>query len=345
MTAGSSLRWHDLLDIKGENEMILAADIGGTKTALGIYSHDQGPRSPLAEGRFSSQDYASLEDIVSEFLSDKEVPLTRASIAVAGPVVGSRAEITNLSWVVEADPLSQALGDVPVNLLNDLAAIAHGVPHLQAEDLDIINQGDPVPHGAKAVIAPGTGLGEGFLIWNGTRYQACPSEGGHADFAPNDPLQDELLLYLRRRYSHVSCERACSGMGVPSLYAFFKESGRLSEPEWLQQQLSEARDQTPVIARSAAEEGVEISKATMNLFVSILGSEASNMALKVLATGGVYLAGGIPPRILPYLKGGLFMQAFTHKGRFSDFLAKVPVYVILYPKVGLMGAACHGLEI
>jgi glucokinase len=325
--------------------MILAADIGGTKTALGIYSAEQGPRSPLAEARFSSQDYASLEDIVSEFLSDKEYPLTGASIAVAGPVVRGRAEVTNLSWVVAADSLSQALDGTPVVLLNDLAAIAHAVPHLEPDDLETINPAEAAPQGAKAVIAPGTGLGEGFLVWDGTRYRAFPSEGGHTDFAPNDSLQDELLLYLRRHYGHVSSERVCSGIGIPNLYAFLRDSGRYSEPEWLREQLSEAQDRVPVIARSAAEEGVEISKATMDLFVSILGSEASNMALKVLATGGVYLAGGIPPRILPQLKKGLFMEAFTHKGRFSDLLAKVPVYVILYPKVGLMGAACHGLGI
>jgi glucokinase len=253
--------------------------------------------------------------------------------------------VTNLSWFVDASSLSQVLNGAPVYLLNDLSAVAHAIPFLQADDLETINPGEAAPGGAKAVIAPGTGLGEGFLVWDGTRYQAAPSEGGHADFAPNTPLQDELLRYLRQRYGHVSCERVCSGMGLPDLYAFFKDSGRLSEPEWLQHQLSEAKDRTPVIVRSAVEEGVEISKATLELFVSILGSEAGNMALKVLATGGVYLAGGIPPRIIPHLKTGVFMEAFTHKGRFTEFLANVPIYVVLNPKVALMGAACHGLEL
>ena len=325
--------------------MILAADIGGTKTVLGIYSHEEGPHTPLAEARFPSQGYASLENIVTEFLTGKDFCLTRASIGVAGPVVGGCAQVTNLSWFVDATSLSQVLNGAPVYLLNDLSAVAHAIPFLQADDLETINPGEAVPGGAKAVIAPGTGLGEGFLVWDGTRYQAAPSEGGHADFAHNTPLQDELLRYLRQRYGHVSCERVCSGMGLPDLNAFFKDSGRLSEPEWLQKQLSEVQDQTPVIARSAVEEGVEISKATMDLFVAILGSEAGNMALKVLATGGVYLAGGIPPRILPQLKTGIFMTAFTHKGRFTEFLVNIPVYVILNPKVGLMGAACHGLEL
>lgn len=325
--------------------MILAADIGGTKTYLGIYSPEEGPHNPLVQARFPSQQFASLENIVSKFLAEKEYQLTRASIGVAGPVVAGCAEVTNLSWVVEAQSLSQALDGTPVYLLNDLTAIAHAIPFLEESDLETINPGEAMPGGAIAVIAPGTGLGEGFLVWDGSRYQAAPSEGGHADFAPNNHLQDELLIYLRRRYGHVSCERACSGMGLPDLYAFFKDSGRLSEPEWLQKKLSEVEDQTPVIARSAIEEGVEISKVTMDLFVSILGSEAGNMALKVLATGGVYLAGGIPPRILPQLKKGIFMQAFTHKGRFTEFLVNVPVYVILNPQIGLMGAACHGLEL
>ena len=329
----------------GEENMILAADIGGTKTVVGVYSQEFGPHKPLLEAKFPSQEYASLEGIIREFLTDEDIRLTRASIGVAGPVVGGRAQVTNLPWVVESQSLSQLLGGTPVQILNDLSAIAHAIPFLEADDLETINSGEPSQGGTKAVIAPGTGLGEGFLVWDGNRYRAFPSEGGHADFAPNNSLQDELLGYLRRRYGHVSCERVCSGRGIPDLYAFFKDRGRLSEPEWLRKKLSEADDQTPVIANSAIEEGVEISKAAIDLFISILGSEAGNMTLKVLATGGVYLAGGIPPRILPQLKSGAFMESFIHKGRFTDFLANVPVYVILNPKVGLMGAACYGLEL
>ena len=329
----------------GEDKMILAADIGGTKTVLGIYSQESGSHKPLLQAKFSSKDYASLEDIIREFLTDEDIRLTRASIGVAGPVVGDRAQVTNLPWVVESHSLSRALDGTPVQLLNDLSAIAHAIPFLEKDDIATINSAEATQGGAKAVIAPGTGLGEGFLVWDGTRYRAFPSEGGHADFASNNPLQDELLAYLRRRYGHVSCERVCSGRGIPDLYAFFKDSGRLSEPEWLRKKLSEVEDQTPVIVNSAIEEGVEISLAATDLFISILGSEAGNMTLKVLATGGVYLAGGIPPRILPQLKGGAFMESFIHKGRFTDFLTNVPVYVILNPNVGLMGAACHGLDL
>ncbi len=329
----------------GEANMILAADIGGTKTVLGVYSQEFGPHKSLLEAKFPSQEYASLEDIIHEFLTDKDIRLTRASIGVAGPVVGDRAQVTNLPWVVESQSLRRALDGTPVQLINDLSAIAHAIPFLEADDIATINSGEASQGGAIAVIAPGTGLGEGFLVWDGTRYQAFPSEGGHADFAPNNALQDELLGYLRQRYDHVSCERVCSGRGIPDLYAFFKDSGRLSEPEWLRKKLTEAKDRTPVIVNSAIEKDVEISKAATDLFISILGSEAGNMTLKVLATGGVYLAGGIPPRILQQLKSGAFMESFIHKGRFSDFLTNVPVHVVLNPNVGLMGAACHGLDL
>ena len=329
----------------GESNMILAADIGGTKTVLGVFSQEFRPKKPILEAKFPSQEYASLEDIIHEFLKDEDIRLTGASIGVAGPVVGDRAQVTNLPWVVESQSLSRALNGTPVQLLNDLSAIAHAIPFLEADDIATINAAEASQGGAKAVIAPGTGLGEGFLVWEGTRYRAFPSEGGHADFAPNNKLQDELLVYLRQRYDHVSCERVCSGKGIPDLYAFFKDRGRLSEPEWLRRELSEAKDKTPVIVNSAIEQGIEISMAATDLFISILGSEAGNMTLKVLATGGVYLAGGIPPRILPQLKSGAFMESFIHKGRFSDFLKNVPVHVILNPNVGLMGAACHGLDL
>jgi glucokinase len=325
--------------------MILAGDIGGTKTALGIYSRRNGPYKPILEASFPSQDYDSLERIVKEFLTGKDLPLNGASIGVAGPVIGERAKVTNLPWVVEAKSLQEELEGIPVSLLNDLYAIASAIPHLDEDDLETINTGKAIANGAIAVIAPGTGLGEAYLVSDGRHYRACASEGGHADFGPNNELQDDLLIFLRKRYGHVSCERACSGKAIPDLYAFMKDSGRFQEPEWLREKITNVEDPTPIIADSAYKHHVELSMAAMDLFVSILGSEAGNMALKVLATGGVYLAGGIPPRILPQLKGGKFMADFTHKGRFTTFLADVPVKVILNPKAALIGAACHGLKL
>jgi glucokinase len=325
--------------------MLLAGDIGGTKTNLAIFSSEAGPRAPLVEATFPSADYASLEALVREFLSLVDLKVERASFGVAGPVVGGQATVTNLPWVIQETQLEEALNLSPVRLLNDLEAIANGVPALEPTDLHTLNEGQPAPGGAIAVIAPGTGLGEAFLTWDRSRYRAHASEGGHASFAPMDSLEVELLCYLQRRFDHVSCERVCSGIGLPNIYAFLRDTGYAEEPDWLAEELAAADDLTPLIVKGALddESPCELCIATLNTFVSTLGAEAGNLALKALATGGVYLGGGIPPRILPALEQERFMEAFRRKGRMSDLLARMPVHVILNPKVALLGAACHGL--
>jgi glucokinase len=336
--------------------MLLAGDIGGTKTNLAVFSPEDGPRAPLAEATLPSADYASLEALVGEFLAQVSLPVERASFGVAGPVVASRATITNLPWTIEEAQLQEALNLSSVRLLNDLNAIAHAVPFLEADDLQTLNVGQQAPGrgvhgrseaGAMAVVAPGTGLGEAFLTWDGTRYRPHPSEGGHADFAPTNPFEVGLLRYLQARFKHVSYERVCSGRGLPNIYAYLKDSGYADEPAWLTEQLAAADDPTPIIVNAAldSQRPCQLCVATLNAFVSILGAEAGNLALKVLASGGVYLGGGIPPRILPALEEERFMEAFRRKGRMSDLLARVPVHVILNPKVALLGAACHGLEL
>ncbi|MGH2506032.1 MAG: glucokinase [Ktedonobacteraceae bacterium] len=326
--------------------MLLAGDIGGTKTNLAFFSAEAGWKNPLAEATFPSAQYASLEALVQAFQAQHPVPVERASFGVAGPVVDGRATITNLPWVLEENHLKHTLNIPSVRLLNDLTAIAYGVPYLEAADLHLLNAGRVVKEGAIAVIAPGTGLGEAFLTWEGERYRAHMSEGGHADFAPADALQLELLHYLQLRYKHVSFERVCSGRGLPNIYAFLKEAGHALEPPWLAERLAQVKDLTPVIVDNALdkEHACEICTQTLELFVSILGAEAGNMALKVLATGGVYLGGGIPPRILPFLSEGRFMQSFLRKGRLSDVLIPMPVSVILNPNIALLGAARHGFE-
>ncbi|MFQ5855875.1 MAG: glucokinase [Anaerolineae bacterium] len=328
--------------------MLLAGDIGGTKTNLAVFSPEAGPTVPLAEGTFPSARYSSLEALVGEFLAQISLPVDRASLGVAGPVVAGHAAITNLPWVMDEMQLRAALNLSSVRLLNDLEAIAHAVPFLEPDDLHTLNEGEPAPGGAIAIIAPGTGLGEAFLTWDGSRYRAHASEGGHTDFAPTNLFEIALLRYLQGGlgFEHVSYERICSGQGLPNIYAYLKDSGYADEPAWLAEQLAAADDPTPIIVNAALDEErpCELCVATLNAFVSILGAEAGNLALKVLATGGVYLGGGIPPRILPALKQERFMRAFRHKGRFSDLLAQMPVHVILNPKVALLGAACHGLE-
>ena len=326
-----------------KDQFLLAGDIGGTKAKLAIYHPKDGPRHPLAQATFPSANFASLEALVAEFLKGKGWSISKASLGIAGPIVNGCVQVTNLPWVVDARRLSADLG-APVTILNDLTAIALGIPFLEAQDLTTLNAGTPAPNGAIAVIAPGTGLGEAFLIWNGNAYVPCASEGGHTDFAPTNPTELQLLSYLRSRHEHVSYEWVCSGLGLPNIYEFLRDTRRYPEPEWLKTELSRAKDPTPIISQAAVAGKAEICVETLRLFVSILGSEAGNLALKVLASGGVYLGGGIPPRILPFLKDASFMQAFTAKGRFSEMMAKVPVHVIRYPEAGLFGAACHGLQ-
>jgi glucokinase len=325
--------------------MLLAGDIGGTKTNLAIYSPDAGPRTPLAEATFPSGDYPSLEALVSEFLSQVDPEISRASFGVAGPVVDGRAKITNLPWKMSEAHLEKTLG-FPVRLLNDLEAIAYAVPSLMPEDVETLNEGEIAENGAIAIIAPGTGLGEAYLAWDGFHYQACASEGGHVDFAPNSRLEIDLLRHLQGRFGHVSYERVCSGQGIANIYAFLKDSG-YEEPAWLAERLAAVGDPAPVVTGAALDPGkaCEICTTALNTFVSILGAESGNLALKVLATGGVYLGGGIPPRVLPALRQERFLEAFRHKGRFSDMVARMPVHVILNPKTALLGATCHGLEL
>ena len=328
---------------QADGALWLAGDIGGTKTTLALYSAEAGPYAPIAQATFPSRDFASLEAIVAAFLKDRNVAIRRASFGIAGPVVDGRVQATNLPWVIEEQGFSAWLG-APVRLLNDLAAIAHAVPNLRAEDVVTLNAGAAAAQAPLGVIAPGTGLGEAFLLWTGRAYRPFASEGGHADFAPHTPLAAELLAYLRPRLGHVSYEQVCSGRGLPNLYAFLRDSRRYIEPDWLTAELASAPDPTRVIVRAGVEGRAEIAVAALELFRDILAAEAGNLALRVLATGGVYLGGGLPPRLLRFLKTEAFVQAFTAKGRFTDFLQQVPVRVIRNPEAALFGAACHGLE-
>ena len=327
--------------------MLLAGDLGATKTALAIVSPEAGPRMPLVEATFPSDHYPSLEALVGDFLAQVGMQAQRACFGVAGPVVQGEATITNLPWKMNEAHLREALSLSSVSLINDLVAIAQAVPWLGAEDLVTLQEGQVESGGTKAVIAPGTGLGEGFLTWDGFRYRAYPSEGGHASFAPSNPLEVGLLRYLQERFEHVSNERVCAGIGLPNIYDYLKQSGYAEEPDWLAEKLVASDDPTPVIVKAALDTSrpCELCAATLDVFVSILGAEAGNLALKVLATGGVYLGGGIPPRILARLQDGRFLEAFRDKGRMRAVLVDMPVYVILNPKAALLGAAYRGLEV
>ncbi|PKO10419.1 MAG: glucokinase [Chloroflexi bacterium HGW-Chloroflexi-2] len=321
----------------------LVGDIGGTKTTLAITSAGGSPRDFLVKQTFPSKDFNSLEEMITLFLKGKEENLSRASFGIAGPIINDQVKATNLPWNISEKNMSEVL-NLPVSLINDLSATAHAVPFLREDDLITLNNGNPVKNGSLAVIAPGTGLGEAFLVWDGKRYRPFPSEGGHSDFAPVDALQIQLLAYLQRKFNHVSYERLSSGKGLPNIYSFLKDEKVVEEPDWLRQQLEDVSDQTPVISRAALEGKAEIAIKTMELFTKILAAEAGNLALKILSNGGLYLGGGIPPRILPFLKNETFLTAFQNKGRFASFLQDVPIHVIRNPETALIGAACHALE-
>jgi glucokinase len=324
--------------------MLIAGDIGGTKTLLALYVPEAGPRKPVAQAEFHSADYPSLDDVVRAFVAQVNLPVEAACFDVAGPVISGRARLTNLPWVLDEGMMQQSLGLKRVTLLNDLKAVAYAIPHLGPDDVHTINDGRADPHGPLAVIAPGTGLGEAFLIWNGNEYVACSSEGGHADFAPTNETQAALWQHVFHRYGHVAYERVCSGSGLPNIYDFLRDSGHAPEPPEFAAALASAPDPTPVIVQAALEDPANaLCAATLDLFVSILGAEAGNLALKVLATGGLYLGGGIPPRIGSRLDDGRFMQAFVSKGRFTDLLAKIPVKLIT-TQAALFGAALYGLD-
>lgn len=326
--------------------MLLAGDLGATKTTLALYTDEQSLTAPVAEATFSSAHYPSLAAIIGEFLQQQPGPIAVASLGVAGPIIGDEAHVTNLHWRVNTTTLAAELGIPTVYLLNDLAAIANALAILQPADLHTLNMGKPFAGSNMAVIAPGTGLGEAFLVWDGVRYRPYPSEGGHADFAPTNDWEMGLWQYMRAGlgFDHVSYEAVCSGLGIPHIYEYVKASGFADEPDWLAAALATAPDPTPVIVNAALDERkpCAICAATLDTFISILGAEAGNLALKVLATGGVYLGGGIPLHILPKLSAGPFLQAFCHKGRFEEILNVVPVHVIRNPQAALLGAANYG---
>ncbi len=327
--------------------MLLAGDIGGTKTRLGIFSaggNDAKPPQPLAEMTFENARYPDLETIVREFIGQvKAGKVQRACFGVAGPVLGDQVAITNLPWLIDGKKLAAALNISSVGIINDLLATAHALPFLPPEDLLTLNRGKPVPQGNMAVIAAGTGLGEAFLIWDGRRYKGYASEGGHGDFAPNNGTETELLGRLSQRWGHVSYDRVCTGRGLPDIYRFLKENDPADDLPGLAERVTAAADATPLIvaAALAAEGRSLICVQALEIFVSTLGAEAGNMALRFMATGGIYVAGGLPTRILPFFNQPAFMDAFRRKGRLSKMVAQIPVYVVLNQAAPLLGAAYY----
>ena len=325
--------------------MLLAGDIGGTKTDLAIFSVEGGPHAPLNQTQVHSADYPSLQALVTEFLKDAKTSVQRACFDVAGPVINGRVKITNLPWEMDEVSLAKDLNLKSVHLLNDLEAVARAVPILRPIDVATLNVGQAVPNGAIAVIAPGTGLGESFLTWDGSSYVSHSSEGGHADFAPTNDRQIGLLKYLLKHFDHVSVERVCSGIGIPYIHEYLRDIEQIPENPNVARLIAAATDRTAAITNSAFDEEnpSELCRATVDTFVSILASEAANLALKVMATGGVYVAGGIPLHIPRAAEELRFMDSFVRKGRFAQLMERIPVHVILN-HAALVGSAAYGLE-
>ena len=325
--------------------MLIAGDIGGTKTDLAVYAKESGPHAPLVQAEFHSADFPSLQAMVTEFLYVSRMSVDAASFDVAGPLIDGRVKTTNLPWIMDEGSLKTELKLKSVHLMNDLEAVARAVPVLRPTDLVTLNQGDPVAKGPIAIVAPGTGLGESFLTWDGLRYVAHSSEGGHSDFAPTDRRQIRLLEHLMREFDHVGVERVCSGIGVPNIYKFLRDEENIVEKTEIAQLIASATDQTKAILSAGIDPDSpsDLCRETVMMLVSILAGEAGNLALKVFATGGVYLAGGIALHVIDALRSPRFMQDFTKKGRFKDLMARLPVHLIT-TQAALIGAAMYGLE-
>ena len=326
--------------------MILAGDIGGTKTVLALFEEANGKLRPVRDATYPSREYPTFDEILSHFLrDDRSLTLAAACFGVAGPVIDGRVQTTNLPWTLEEKALAALLKTARVRLLNDLEATAYGVLFLAEEDLTILNAGSRSgSQGNVAVIAAGTGLGEAMLYWDSRRFYPIASEGGHGDFAPRTDEEIALLRYLRDTCGgHVSYERVLSGPGLYNVYCFLRESGIAPESPALKAQLASG-DPSATISELGLAGQEPLCVRTLDLFSQIYGAEAANLALKCLAVGGVYIAGGIGPKILPVLQNGSFLRGFTDKGRFRGLMESLRVSVAVNPRTPLLGAAYYGLR-
>lgn len=325
-----------------DRRYLLAADVGGTKIDVVLAEANAPDRAILAERTYASRDFHGLESVIADFLSQPAArpyatSISGACLAVAGPVENQSTRLTNLGWEISAAPLGARLGFRKTELINDFTAAALGIAQLGAQELEPLQRGQPMIHGSRVVIGAGTGLGVALLLWDGVRYAAHASEAGHGDFAPRDATQDRLLLHLRRTLGHVSYERIVSGPGVARIFGFLRDTARVDQLPATEPVKADA-DTPEVIAQAALAGRDPMARQALDLFVDAYGAFAGNLALTVMARGGVYLAGGIAPKIIAKLKDGSFVGAFNDKGRFAALLSAVPVYVVMNPRVAILGA-------
>ncbi len=324
--------------------MILAGDTGGTKTRMALYELNGAKLHRHATENFASRDYSDLEEIVKIFLDRNHATVKAACFGVPGPVENGAAKTTNLPWRLREENIARTVGIRAVKLVNDLVATTAAIPHFSPADLFTLYEGNP--ESSKkicAVLAPGTGLGVAFLFRDNGHYHVLASEGGHADFAPTNDIELELFRYLRKKHDHVSYERVLCGPGLFNIYNFLKDEGHSIEPENFAERFA-GNDPSAVISQAALVGGIDICVKALDIFVSIMGAKAGNLVLSMLATGGVYLGGGIPPKILPKIKEGATVAAYLSKGRLSELVKKTPLYVIRDDHAALLGAASLAIE-
>jgi glucokinase len=324
--------------------MILAGDVGGTKVHLALYNFANGRLQSIRDEKFPAHKFGSLDAVVNAFLSagtEKKEEIVGACFGCPGPVRDGRLKLTNLPWILDTRDLEKSLNIPNISLINDLEANGYGIPELAPESIYSLHDGDPEATGHAGLIAAGTGLGEALLIWDGKKHSPIPSEGGHGDFAARSNREIALLEYLRSTLKgRVSWERVVSGLGIKNIYAFLRDVEKINEPGWLHDRML-TEDPNAVIGQCAEDGSSSICFETMKIFTGAYGAEAGNIALRVLATGGIYLGGGIAPKILQTLRNGTFLQAFLDKGRMSPLLQSIPVRVILDDTCALLGASAY----
>lgn len=323
--------------------MILAGDIGATRVRLAAFETEGNRLKCVVEKNYMSQEHGGLSEILAQFVRTEGIPVHSACLGVAGPVRSGRSKISNLPWIIDSREVAKQLKLDFVGLLNDLEAYAYGIDALDSKDFITLSEGSENAEGNRAVISARTGLGVAGLYWDGFRHHPFACEGGHADFAPTNDLQMELLAYLQKKYGRISCERILSGPGIRNIYEFLRDAHKAEEPAWLRDQISAAPDVPALISQLALEGKSAICDQTLTIFVSVFGAETGNCALQYMSTGGIFIGGSIAAKIVTRMKDPVFMKSFLDKGRMEILLNDMPVKIILNDDCGLIGAARYTL--
>jgi glucokinase len=323
--------------------MILAGEIGATRTRLAAFETKGNKLERVVERIYGSQEHSGLSEIIARFVRTEGIPVHSACFGVAGPVRDGRSKISNLPWVIDSRELAKQLKVNSVGLLNDLEAYAYGIDALESKDFVTLSEGSEDAEGNRAVISARTGLGMAGLYWDGFRHHPFACEGGHSDFAPRNRLEMDLLAYLQKEYGRISCERILSGPGIKNIYDFLRDTRKADEPQWLRDQMNTAQDPPALISHLALENKSAICEQTLSLFVSIYGAETGNCALNFMSTGGVFIGGSIAAKIVPKMCDPIFMQSFLDKGRMEPLLREMPVKIVLNDDSGIIGGARYTL--